>query len=65
MIRTVLFLSVFALLGIAQAHEGNACKKDVKKFCKGIKGEDAILKCLKEHKDKLSEKCKQSDHLKD
>lgn len=35
------------------------CADDVKKFCADIKpGNGAVLRCLKSHEDKISEKCK-------
>lgn len=37
-----------------------ACKGDLESFCKDVKpGEGRIIQCLIEHKDKLSEGCKQ------
>ncbi|MEZ0391569.1 MAG: cysteine rich repeat-containing protein [Pseudobdellovibrionaceae bacterium] len=38
-----------------------ACADDVQKFCAKVKpGQKAILKCLKNHKAKLSQPCKDS-----
>jgi len=40
-----------------EAHQ--ACKGDVKKFCKDVKpGGGAIMKCLKEHDAEISAECK-------
>ena len=40
--------------------ERTACRRDVRKFCRHIKagaGNDAFLKCLQEHRAKLSKAC--------
>lgn len=62
---TIVLFAALAALSVVQAHENKACAKDVRKFCKGVKGEAAVIACLKEHKSELSKKCKKSDHLKD
>ncbi len=38
-----------------------ACKSDIETYCSGVeKGEGRVMKCLKEHKEQLSEGCKTS-----
>ena len=52
---------------LAEEHAGKGkgsghgpCREDVEKFCKDVeKGEGRIIKCMREHKDQLSEGCKQ------
>lgn len=42
-----------------------ACQDDVNKFCEGVQvGEGRIEKCLKNHRSKLSKKCRQAQGLK-
>lgn len=63
-----LFVAIL-LLGVVspvQSQEVNTqkrpCKTDYEKFCKDIKpGQGRIAKCIAEHKDELSQSCK--DHI--
>ena len=60
-------LIVLVALGLfgtsAEAHTKKPCAKDIKKYCKDVRGDDAVLTCLKENKDKLSEKCKKTHDI--
>lgn len=45
----------------ARADMDNSCRWDVLKFCKGVEpGEGRIARCLRGHKDQVSEGCKQA-----
>jgi hypothetical protein len=63
-------LGCTALLGVAQAQDApagagkgggahEACKPDVEKFCSDVKaGGGRIISCMRQHKDELSQACK-------
>lgn len=54
MFSTLLFLTTMAF-----AHDQQACKGDIEKFCKDVPGgRHGIMKCLKDHDDALSTECK-------
>src|ERR1700693_2248312 len=77
--RKLLILSVIAVLvrvlGWSQTPSGQsespqvaqartACASDVQKLCAGVQpGGGRIVACLKEHKDSLSDRCKQAAGL--
>jgi len=45
----------------ALTYVANECKDDLSKYCSGVAiGEGRLLNCLKEHDDKVSERCKQA-----
>lgn len=63
-------LGCMAVLGLAQAQDAppgggkgggarEACKPDVDKFCSDVKpGGGRIISCMRQHKDELSQACK-------
>jgi hypothetical protein len=62
-------LGCTAVLGIAQAQDAppaggkggahEACKPDVEKFCSDVKaGGGRIISCMRQHKEELSQACK-------
>ena len=68
-------MAAFVLCAIAMAHAAladgpapqavtdarNACAADVQKLCAGVQtGGGRILACLKQHKDEVSDGCKQA-----
>ena len=61
--RKLLFTICVGIIGCMTAYpEGGSCTMDVQKFCGGVQpGEGRIQKCLKSHKDELSENCKTKD----
>src|SRR5690349_9885613 len=68
--RTLLILCTIATLGgcllrpqvsPAQSDPRTACAADVQKFCAGVQpGGGRVLACLKQHKDQVSDGCKQA-----
>ena len=68
--KTLLTLvGIFAILGLVSTgwadtkekpFDWNACKTEVEKYCKDVKGEEKIYSCLEEHDKDLTEKCEAS-----
>ena len=66
----VLTILTMSFVTVAWAQSGNqpslaairaACGADAQKFCSGVQpGGGRVVNCLKEHKDELSDKCKQA-----
>jgi hypothetical protein len=45
----------------ALTYVANECKDDLKNYCSGVAmGEGRLIKCLKKHDDKVSDRCKQA-----
>ncbi len=59
---------MFSLSALADHHESHeekmkeaheACQEDIKKLCNDVPaGKGRVMKCLKRHKDELSQSCK-------
>ena len=47
----------FAQMQSGTADEQAACRVDVRKFCHGVMGSDAIADCVKAHRDHLTKSC--------
>ena len=59
LLSQVLFISLITIGFHSFAEHEGPCANDAKTLCAGIEhGEGRIMKCLKEHKDKLSSECK-------
>ena len=56
-----LFLACASAFAPTYASDREACKGDVKTFCKDVKqGGGRVLRCLKANEDKVSDPCKAS-----
>lgn len=47
----------FAQMQTSTADEQTACRPDVRRFCHGVMGSDAIADCVKAHREHLSKPC--------
>ncbi len=59
---TIVVAGLFAVAGSASAAEKadfdwKACKAELEKFCKDVKGDEKIWACLQKHDDDLSRTC--------
>ena len=57
-----LTIVLFGVLIVSQLAYGEACSKDIEKYCKDVRpGGGRIQTCLKEHQKELSGECKQKN----
>lgn len=70
LVLTVLCAAGLFSLGISSplqaqtAEQRAACKDDFQKLCKGVMpGGGRVIKCLTEHKDKVSEGCRKAANI--
>jgi hypothetical protein len=70
LVLTAVFAASLLSLGLSTpsqaqtAEQRAACKDDFQKLCKGVMpGGGRVLKCLSEHKDKVSEGCRKAANI--
>ncbi|HWK86918.1 MAG TPA: cysteine rich repeat-containing protein [Xanthobacteraceae bacterium] len=70
LVLTAVFAASLLSLGFSApsqaqtAEQRAACKDDFQKLCKGVMpGGGRVMKCLSEHKDKVSEACRKAANI--